>query len=370
MQLSALRLAALAMTATLAACGSDSDTDAGLLINSAFDVTNPTDTEQVYRYYGDSADGAMNGPGNYGALQYGVDDSHNMWSNFATYLFKDGDRYFKAQVVSNYGEDGTLSSGNLYVRYAEVGGASDYVAADASDENLPAYFDLLAGSATTADQAWQFSYQKRIGFKVNGSVSGSGDVTACVAHIADGLYDEAGTPVEAAFKALTLENTLAAFEAVTAESCAAEDFQEDTLELQIDMDNWTDYNPTTHAVTLDTEDHNGWLIQSATQADGKYAYGRVKVSAMTFTYPTDLSISLDLELWNAETETFSAAQSSPELNYTNGRLYWDMETNSIVTENDDWELSVVLDSFNVLLQVNGGASGNGTAGVGYVLITE
>ena len=43
-----------------------------------------------------------------------------MWPTFTTYLFKDGERYFKAQIVSNYGADGTMSSGNLYVRYAEV----------------------------------------------------------------------------------------------------------------------------------------------------------------------------------------------------------------------------------------------------------
>lgn len=43
-----------------------------------------------------------------------------MWPTFTTYLFKYGDRFFKAQVVSNYGEDATLASGNLYVRYAEV----------------------------------------------------------------------------------------------------------------------------------------------------------------------------------------------------------------------------------------------------------
>ncbi len=98
--------------------------------------------------------------------------------------------------------------------------------------------------------------------------------------------------------------------------------------------------------------------------------GDVTACAMTFAYPTDLSVSLGLVLWNAEDEGFTVIQSSPELNYTNGRLYWDMETNSIVTENDDWELSIILSGYSALLQVNGSASGTGTAGVGHVLLTE
>ena len=88
---------------------------------SAFDVTNPKASgDEIYKFYTDTAKTALSAPGNYGAFQYGVAGGHNMWPTFTTYLFKDGDRFFKAQVVSNYGEDGTLASGNLYVRYAEV----------------------------------------------------------------------------------------------------------------------------------------------------------------------------------------------------------------------------------------------------------
>ena len=88
---------------------------------SAFDVTNPkTSGDDIYKFDKDSAKTALAGPAKYGAFQYGVGGGHKMWPTFTTYLFKDGERYFKAQIVSNYGADGTMSSGNLYVRYAEV----------------------------------------------------------------------------------------------------------------------------------------------------------------------------------------------------------------------------------------------------------
>lgn len=105
--------------------GVSGDGDAGvgsaLQVANVDAVTDPTDTNQVYKYFGDSASGPMTSPGSYGAFEYGVGgDNHDMWPTFAVYLFKDGDRYYKAQVVSNYGSDGSLASGNLYIRYEEV----------------------------------------------------------------------------------------------------------------------------------------------------------------------------------------------------------------------------------------------------------
>ena len=361
-----LKLSVISMAVSLAACGGSTDeaTQEERVINSVFDVTNPTDSEQVYKYYSDSIEGSMTGPSNYGALAYGV-DGHTMFPNFTTYLFKDGTDYYKAQVLSNYGQDGTESSGNLYVRYAQVGSATDYLSFTASYD-AAGYADLVHGVSTTSDQAWHFAYQRGATFSVNGGISGSGNVSVCVAHTPNGLYSEDGSADADAFKALTYDNTLADFEAVTANSCEDADFKEDTLKPQIDMDDWTEYNHQTHTVTLNTSDTNRWVIQSATQGDIGYAYGRVKVSALTYTYPTDLSITLDVEQWNNQNSVFETAETSPIINFTNGRQYWDLETNSIVTENDDWELSIVLDNqtYKAQIQVND------TAGVGFVLTAE
>ena len=96
----------------------------GLLLKAkaadAFAVTDPTNTQQVYKYFGDSVEGVLSKPGNYGPFHYSVEGNHKMWPTFTTYLFTDGTRFYKAQVISNYGEDGTAASGNLYLRYEEL----------------------------------------------------------------------------------------------------------------------------------------------------------------------------------------------------------------------------------------------------------
>jgi len=375
------KLSLIALTSVLAACGSDSDsvsTPEELVIKSAFDVTDPKSSDQIYKYYSDSADGAMNGPSNYGAFAYGVDDSHNMWPNFTTYLFKDGTdenpRYFKAQIVSNYGEDGTLASGNLYVRYAEVDSVDTGTTAYASLEavSAAARLNLDSGSTVEEQQDWQFSYQKYVGFKVNGGISGIGSVSACVAHTPAGLYDE-GNPVEATFAALTRENTLADFEAVTSISCSADDFKTDSLDLQISMENWVDadYSQGAPIYSASTALTNGWIIQSAAQdANENYAYGRIKVANVEYIAGVKRAITLSVEQWDANGQVFEAAVASPELDFTTDRQYWDMDTNTVVTEGDDWELSIKLDGHSWAMQVNASVSGSGNAGVGYLLITE
>ncbi len=374
------KLSLIALTSLLAACGSDSDVaQEELVIKSAFDVTDPKNSEQIYKYYSDSADGAMNGPSNYGAFAYGVDDSHNMWPNFTTYLFKDGNdenaRYFKAQIVSNYGEDGTLASGNLYVRYAQVDSVDTGTPAYASLEAITsaAYLSLDSGSTVEEAQDWQFSYQKYVGFKVNGGISGDGSVSACVAHTPTGIYDAQGKPVESVFTALTRANTLADFEAVTSTSCSDEDFKTDSLDLQISMEDWVeaDYSQGAPIYSASTRLSNGWIIQSAAK-DGNenYAYGRVKVAGVDYEAGVKRAITLSVEQWDANSQVFATAGTSPELNFTNERQYWDMQSNTLVSEEDDWELSIKVDGHSWVMQVNASVSGSGNAGVGYVLTSE
>ena len=84
---------------------------------SAAEVTDPANTAQVYKYFSDQAEGALSSPSGYGPLDYGVGGGHNMWPNYAVYLVKQNEQMYKMQVLSNNGQDGTLSSGNLYIRY-------------------------------------------------------------------------------------------------------------------------------------------------------------------------------------------------------------------------------------------------------------
>ena len=372
-------LSILAISALLSACGSSSsDSDDNnakkeLSLKSAFDVTNPTDSAQVYKYFGDSAAGTMDGPSNYGALAYGIKEGdHKMWPNFTTYIFKDADTFYKAQIISNYGQDGTRSSGNLYIRYAQIDdtdtGITSYATIDASGGKAPAYLSFDSGSEVTADLPWHLSYQKSVGFTVNGGTSGNGNITACIAHTPDGLYNDKKEAIDTAFKALNADNTLAQFESINAAAC--DEFTADSIKTYIQWDDWMNYDGRTPA-TVNTSTKNGWLIRSATADDNSiYQYGRVKVHALDYQRGVRQALTFSVEQWDNNAQVFSDAQISPELDFTTQRQYWDMETNSLVNENDDWELSATVNGRSFDIQVNASVSGTGTAGVGHVLLDE
>lgn len=95
----------------------------GLIVlpgGAAADVSDPTDTAQVYRFFSDSVDGTLSTPGNFGPLQYDVFGLHGMTPNFTHYLIQDAERIFKVQVLSNYGETNDQPSGHLYFRYGKL----------------------------------------------------------------------------------------------------------------------------------------------------------------------------------------------------------------------------------------------------------
>lgn len=73
---------------------------------------------------------------------------------------------------------------------------------------------------------------------------------------------------------------------------------------------------------------------------------------------------------NTEISAFAPAAESPILDFSNTIVYWDMETNSIVSSDDDWELSVKVADRDYQIQVNGGASGDGEAGVGVLQVSD
>lgn len=73
---------------------------------------------------------------------------------------------------------------------------------------------------------------------------------------------------------------------------------------------------------------------------------------------------------STEEGAFASTVDSPILDFSNTTVYWDMETNSIVSDEDDWELSVRVAGRDYQIQVNGGASGDGEAGVGVLQVSD
>ena len=224
----------------------------------------------------------------------------------------------------------------------------------ATNTSEAALLDLLSGSTVT-DETWQVAYQKSVGFKLNGGSSGDGEVSACIAHQYTDLFDDNGDAVESSFEALTASSTLTDFNRVDSTYCT--DFEFDEIETEIDTDDWLDYNATTH--TISAKEGNGWIVRSA---DGD-SYARVKVDSLSST-----TAVFSNQLWNGS--VFESAVNSPDLDLSSGSVYWDLETNSIVTESDDWDLRIVVDGFDYSIQVNGGVSGNGDAGVAYIFVND
>lgn len=236
-----------------------------------------------------------------------------------------------------------------------------------------AYLNLESGTTVTKDENWHFSYQKYVGFTVNGGISGSGSVSACAAHTPEGLYDADKKPVQAAFEALTRDNTEAAFNAVTKASCSDADFVTDSITTYIKMEDWlaADYSQGAPVFTPSTETTNGWIVKSAKDdGNGNFNYGRVKINDVFYEAGAKRAITFAVEQWDDNGQVFEAASTSPEVDFTNARQYWDMETNTVVSATDDWELSIEYAGRSWNIQINAAVSGTGAAGVGHVLVNS
>lgn len=246
------------------------------------------------------------------------------------------------------------------------GSQANYVAFDATQGKVN--LDLESGHTVTDAEQWHMSYQKYVGFSVNGGISGDGDVSACVAHTPEGVYDADNMPVQAEFEALTYDNTLADFDAVNIASCEESDFVTDSIKTQIELLDWASYDYSNHSFSLNTSADNGWILQSASKNDlDSYEYARVKVASLDYESGVNYAITFSTEMWDTNTETFLAAQVSPELNFTSERVYWDMETNAVVTSSDDWDLSITINGRSWDIQTNGGSSGTGDAAIGFLI---
>lgn len=177
-------------------------------------------------------------------------ESHVIVSRFHVYGLRDGERWFKAQVLSYYGGRGGETSSRYALRYAEVspsagddlgeiGATRALTELDASaggDAKNPAApstcVDLANGavlSLTPAEAqlslAWQLCF-RRDGISVNGGTGGPRGVTALD-------LDAARRPGElvSELRTLTPESELSRFESIGASEllAAAADFRPDGL---------------------------------------------------------------------------------------------------------------------------------------------
>lgn len=236
---------------------------------------------------------------------------------------------------------------------------SKYVVLDAaSDTSQAAHLDLNSGHNVIESEGWHFAYQKYVGFKVNESVS------ACIAKSYPAIFDSEGNAVQSEFEALTKDSTLDDFEAVTATSCT--EFISDAAESQ--FSDWYTYDSTSHQITVHSDNTNGWIVRSSakdTTFTEAYNYARIKVKSYAGT------IVFEAEMYDHNTNTFAAAVDTPEMDFSEGTSYWDMETNQVATsEMAGWDLKIVKEGYGHGIYMNGGVSGDGDAGVGTLLVSS
>lgn len=260
---------------------------------------------------------------------------------------------------------GCGSSSNDSGSGGEEAGNSDTIKTaplNATDGTKEYHFNLASG--LTDDNTWQFAYQKYIGFSTKSGVQ------TCVAKRYDTLYDSKGSAVASSFKALNAANTLDDFNTVSLSDCNESNYQEDIIKTYIETGDWlsADYSAGAPVYAATNDVNNSWIIRSA--SGNHYARIKVKSVSVEFGATTTRKLVLSSELY-VEGDGFLAAQDSPALDFSTSTAYWDLETNTLTTESDTnaiWDVSVRVSGHDYPIQVNGGASGDGKAGVGMLLV--
>ncbi|MBX3226749.1 MAG: HmuY family protein [Labilithrix sp.] len=209
--------------------------------------------------------------------------THALYSRFHTYGVKDGDRIWKVQLLSYYGErDGAAVSALLRVRYAEVGGAAQEITLDgtAGGPNSPADSpsecidfgtgarSMLTPAAALASSAWHIC-ARRDSIFVNGEKGGPRGITAVDLQAA-----ETATETLSAVQTRTPESTAAAFDAVNRASFDGKTFRGDRI-VSAFSDRWIENDAPVNAA---------WLVVDAAGAQ-KVLVGFVRFEGATTASP-------------------------------------------------------------------------------------
>lgn len=219
--------------------------------------------------------------------------SHSLWSRYHLYGVKDGDRLWKVQILTYYGQrDGATVSALYRARYAEVtasgsGPTLDVVDLDGTAGGVAATetaesgcLDLASGQrvmlspeATRTSADWHLCF-RRDSISVNGELGGPRGVTATD-------LDGATTATEALtdVKAKTSLTELAAFDAADAASFTGKNFRGDRIVTAF-SDKWIDPAATPIAPAKNTM----WLVLDAAGTQ-KYFLGVSAFENPTATSP-------------------------------------------------------------------------------------
>lgn len=225
-------------------------------------------------------------------------NTHYLWSRLHTFGVKDGERLWKVQVVTYYGERNGGPVSALYkVRYAELtdtgagavqtilldgtaGGTSAPATAQSSCIDLGSGAEVkLTVAEAAASSAWHLC-ARRDTISVNGGISGPRG-----AESADLDQAKLATETLEEVKVRTEASETAAFEAVTKASFASSQFLPDGI-VSAFRDLWVD-----RTSAPPVQGTGAWLVRSARNAD-QYLVAFPKFDGATTLTPTKITVRI------------------------------------------------------------------------------
>jgi len=234
-------------------------------------------------------------------------------------------------------------------------------------KNKYTYFDLDSGELVELTDAqaltnseWDIAF-KRTNFKLNGGVSGPGNVRGGIADAQDDFYDAAGEPDKAVFINASAETELPVFEAVSDLGDIKLSVDRNIPYIRGDGSNkgwWLYAGPPTHAISANPD--QWWLIKSA--AGDSYAKFNV-----TNIVQTSRDITLNLFIQDKTQTAFSstATQWTAAIGAAGGSKCFDIDSASevdCVVASADWDVKVEVVGQAWNIWTNAGASGEGNGG--------
>ena len=220
---------------------------------------------------------------------------------------------------------------------------------DAADDWAFADFDgevamPVSVSDPTTSEAWDLGlYATSV--MLNGGDAGPGGVLGhCIC--------QNGEVSDAEVQELDAEQELTAFEAVTADDIPTAEDAWLSDSLQPAITDWYSYDFTTH--TLSAAPERVWYVRTAS-GDAFAKLHVVDIANPARTHAGEVTVEFALQ--RSAGAEFEAVQTIV-MDASAGDQYLDLETGSVVTESDGWDLW--LTGFYIL--VNGGVSGEGRAG--------
>ncbi|MEN0062698.1 MAG: HmuY family protein [Myxococcota bacterium] len=229
------------------------------------------------------------------------------------------------------------------------------------DGTAPAYVDFAKGEVlgldadgATTDTTWDLAFLGTT-IRVNSGPSGPGSAGVGLMATPEGLYDESGAPVEAAFQMATAKSTLELF----LSDLEVPSPEPDEITSVFD-DTFYNYNAATG--DLSEDDTVGYLVRLANGTD----YARVRVTNIDFLTRNGKGIeSFTIEVEPSLPPATDTPAFGPSVPFTGaipaeGALCFDLETEATVAcEGADWDLSFGFFGRTTFIYTNGGDLGPG-----------